>query len=89
MTPVPLPLQNLPRFIIGDVNVVCGQLVHLQAVKNPSSMTVKCVGKFRMKMDEWSVKLGDFIYPLPNELYLAYKGRTYGEPQCENTTDDG
>ena len=42
-----------------------------------------------MKMDEWSVKLGDFIYSLPNEWYLAYKGRRDGEPQCENTKDDG
>ena len=24
----------------------------------------------RMNMDEWFVKLGGFIYPLPNEVYL-------------------
>lgn len=42
MTPVPLPPQNLTQIIIGDVNVVCGQLVNLQAVKNPSFICQMC-----------------------------------------------
>ncbi len=42
-----------------------------------------------MNMDEWFVKLGDFIYPLPNEVYLDYKPLTNGEPQCEKDLEDG